>query len=126
MCHGLGATAWPLGSMAGSLIVGWPVQVVNPDSLSAAQLRPTPQHWSGPPGEQCYVDKLMLTQNDEMEEIYKVGVRWSTQPLFGSRGGCAGVCWLNKSFVSIGAGVACSEVGVSLLGCPHVGPADAD
>ena len=51
---------------------GWPVQVVNPDSLSAAQLRLTPQHWSGPPGEQCYVDKVLLTQNDEMEEIYKV------------------------------------------------------
>ena len=53
--------------------MGWLVQVVNPDSLSVAQLRLTPQHWSGPPGEQCYVDKVLLTQNDEMEEIYKVG-----------------------------------------------------
>ncbi len=73
MCCCARAMAWPQGSMARSRIVGWLVQVVNPDSLSVAQLRLTPQHWSGPPGEQCYVDKVLLTQNDEMEEIYKVG-----------------------------------------------------
>ena len=103
------------------------MQVVNPDSLSAAQLRLTPQHWSGPPGEQCYVDKVLLTQNDEMEEIYKVrqavhlDSNWLDER----------ICWLQKLVVSICAGwkelgVARSEVATLVLGCLHIDPAHTE
>eukprot|EP00891_Asterochloris_glomerata_P000044 jgi/Astpho2/44/e_gw1.00001.71.1_t len=125
---GLAAVGEPITSGAAIINKHSPIntkdQVVNPDSLSVAQLRLTPQHWSGPPGEQCYVDKVLLTQNDEMEEIYKVLIRHTRRPelgdKFSSRHGQKGVvgCIVNQEDMPFSEKGICPDLIMNPHGFP--------
>ncbi|KAK9863933.1 hypothetical protein WJX84_006245 [Apatococcus fuscideae] len=59
--------------------------VSNPGTLPDSAFKPTPMSWKGVAGESCVVDRVMLTQNDEGNRIFKVMVRHTRRPELGDK-----------------------------------------
>ena len=41
-------------------------------SLPAEAFKPTPLAWKGPQGQTCIVDKVLITRNDDANQVIKV------------------------------------------------------
>eukprot|EP00877_Chromochloris_zofingiensis_P003786 jgi/Chrzof1/13408/Cz07g31260.t1 len=57
-----------------------------PASLRAeSAYRATPLSWKGPSGEQCVVDKVLVTTNEEQQAVFKVLIRHTRRPELGDK-----------------------------------------
>jgi DNA-directed RNA polymerase III subunit RPC2 len=57
----------------------------NPKCSDEKLFRPAPLSWKGPVGEQCIVDRVQLTTNEEQHEAFKVLVRHTRRPELGDK-----------------------------------------
>jgi len=59
--------------------------VANPNNTPDSMYRPTPQTYKGAAGEQCVIDRVLLTTNDENQFNIKVLVRHTRRPELGDK-----------------------------------------
>ena len=56
-----------------------------PPNVDDAMYRAAPMAWKGPAGEQCVIDRVQVTTNEEQQEVFKVLVRHTRRPELGDK-----------------------------------------